>query len=481
MLMKPPSIEENLTTPIVEKSAVMVSGAGPAGIAAAISAARAQRAMGVIPDVRLIEAHGQLGGVWTSGLLSWILDSQNKTGLMPEILKHADAYRLSHGVSTETQGGRLYDPEHMKFLLEKLCVEAGVRVRLHTSVAAANVNAAGRLTMVATHSKSGREAFAADCFIDCTGDGDLASLAGCAYEYGRVGEQDGSQECQPMTLMAMVTGIDVEAARPFFDRSRYSTPEVKSAMYEECRRAGVAPSYTSPTLFEVYPSLFALMANHEYGCDSRDAQQISDVTITARAELHQLITGLRSLGKPWQNLRMVMTAAQIGVRESRRPQGLYRITLEDAVVGRRHADAVCECAFGVDVHSTSKNKGGSIEPKPVPKTKPYDIPYRALVARDVNGLLMAGRCISGDFYAHASYRVTGNSVATGEAVGVAAAVAAHQKITPDQINYIEDVEPIRRRIFASTPSEMPSMKALANGKYESRMKNIAVSSPVPTC
>ena len=477
MLMKPPSIDEQLTTPVVEASAVIVCGAGPAGIAAAISAARAQRALGLRPDVRLIEAHGQLGGVWTSGLLSWILDSQNKTGIMPEILEQADAYRIEHGGRTDLEHGRLYDPEHMKFLLEKMCVEAGVRIRLHTSVVAAKVGPGGRLTSIITQSKSGREAFGADCFIDCTGDGDLAAHAGCGYEFGRIDAQTGIRDCQPMTLMAMVTGIDADAARPFFDRSQYSSHEVKSAMYDQCRKAGVEPSYTHPTLFEVYPNLFAVMANHEYNCDAADAQQISDATIAARAELHQLIAGLRSLGKPWQNLRLVMTAAQIGIRESRRPQGLYRITLEDAVVGRRHPDAVCECTFGIDVHSTSRNNGGSVEAKPVAKTRPYDIPYRALVARDVDGLLLAGRCISGDFYAHSSYRVTGNSVATGEAAGIAAAVAASRGVAPNDLDYVRAIEPIRQAVWdaaASCPRTATSRPA------ELAAANRCVVSPLAT-
>src|SRR5690606_29976923 len=105
--------------------------------------------------------------------------------------------------------------------------------------------------------------------------------------------------------------------------------EVKNAMREEFERAGVEPSYGHPTLFEVYPDLFALMANHEYGRDPLDAQAITDATLAARREVHRLTEALRRLGGAWQRLRVVVTASQIGIRESRRPAGMYRITLDD--------------------------------------------------------------------------------------------------------------------------------------------------------
>lgn len=442
------TLRETLTVPITEQADVVVCGGGPAGIAAAIAAAQTQRHLGITPNVRLIETHGQLGGIWTSGLLSWILDARNKTGLMQQILHRVEAYRVDFGGQpSPRRGGQLYDVEHMKLLLEEMCEQAGVRVRLHTRVVAAHQKN-GKLTHIVTESKSGREAFAAGCFIDCTGDGDLAAQAGCCYDVGRI--DDGVcalPACQPMTLMAMITGVDREAIRPFYDRHRFTTLEVKRAMRAEFERAGVKPSYGHPTLFEVYPDLFALMTNHEYGHDPVDAQAITDATISARREIHQLTAALRKLGGPWKNLRIVVTASQIGIRESRRPAGLYRICLEDLVAGRRHDDAVCECSFPIDVHATSDKGDRSIEALPVARTLPYDIPFRALVARDVDGLLLAGRCISGDFYAHSSYRVTGNAVPMGEAAGCAAAFAVAQNSSPRDIDYASTVRPVQQMLF----------------------------------
>jgi hypothetical protein len=141
-----------------------------------------------------------------------------------------------------------------------------------------------------------------------------------------------------------------------------------------------------------------------------------------RREVNEIVRGLRSLGEPWSDLRLVATAEQIGVREGRRIHGLYTVTAEDLIQGKRHEDAVCRVTFGVDVHSTSLNHDtqGKGYSRGV-KSKAYDIPMRALIAKDVEGLMMAGRCISGDFISHSSYRVTGNSVPMGEAAGIAAA------------------------------------------------------------
>jgi len=122
------------------------------------------------------------------------------------------------------------------------------------------------------------------------------------------------------------------------------------------------------------------------------------------------------------------------VREGRRIHGRYKVTSEDLRVGTRFDDAVCRVTFGIDVHATDPTKEKGIESKPF-RSKPYDIPLRALIAKDVDGLMMAGRNISGDFFAHSSYRVTGNAVAMGEAAGRCAAAASAQQIAPHQVQW----------------------------------------------
>ncbi|MBL9085278.1 MAG: FAD-dependent oxidoreductase [Planctomycetales bacterium] len=417
--------------PIVEECDVIVCGAGPAGIAAAVNAARGGA------KTRLLEVHGCLGGVWTAGALTWILDYANKPGLMAEIVRHLEArYAQKH------KGSVAYDVEQMKLLLEELVSAVGVRVQLHTRVVAALKDKDNRLSLVVTESKSGRQAWKAKTFIDCTGDGDLAALAGCGFDYG---SPDGGL-AQPMSLMALLTGLKPEEVTPFTrelaESGGWAGP--KDRLKAEMEKGGHSPSYAKPTMFHLREDLFALMANHEYGVSAMDAGQITAATMRARGELHKLVNGLRGLGGVWQNVKIVATGEQIGVREGRRIRGLYEVSTNDLAIGVRHKDAVCRVTFGIDVHSTDPTKTKGIEAKPV-KSRPYDIPYRALVAKDCDGLLLAGRCISGDFIAHSSYRVTGNSVALGEAAGAAAAVAAMNNTTPRETDF-EDIRPTWTRL-----------------------------------
>lgn len=159
-----------------------------------------------------------------------------------------------------------------------------------------------------------------------------------------------------------------------------------------------------------------MMANHQYGVSALDGGQITAATLAARREVHALTAALRAQGGVWRDVRVVATADQIGVREGRRIHGRYTVTAEDLVPGVRHDDAVCRVTFPVDVHALDPNTGKTDSTGGL-KSQPYDISLRALIARDVDGLVLAGRCISGDFFAHASYRVTGNAVAMGEAAG----------------------------------------------------------------
>ena len=420
--------------PIVGRADVVVCGAGPAGVSAAVAAARAGA------RTRLIEVGGCLGGVWTAGLLSWILDSGNKTGFMRELLGELDR----RGASAVYGNSVGYDVELMKVLLEKICLEAGVEIRLHTRVVAAGLNESkNRMAVAVTESKSGRQAFSGDVFIDATGDGDLAALAGCLFDCGR----EGTGQLQPLSMIALLTGIDPVEVAPFVRGLAEPLGEKnpKGRLLDEFRRAGVEPSYAKPTLFYIREGIFCLMANHEYGVSADDAEAISAATVRARAEVHRLVDSLRSLGGAWQNVQIVVTPEHIGVREGRRIHGLYRISADDLAAGTEQEDAVCRVTFPVDVHSTDPGKDKGITKERV-RARPYDIPYRSLIARDVGGLMMAGRNISGDFLAHSSYRVTGNSVAMGEAAGTGAAIAARTGCLPQEVPWPAIRREIEKRI-----------------------------------
>jgi hypothetical protein len=180
-----------------------------------------------------------------------------------------------------------------------------------------------------------------------------------------------------------------------------------------------------------------MLANHEYGVQADDAEGITAATMRARAELNEIVNRLRKLGGCWKNLKLMDTSSRIGTREGRRIHGLYTVTSDDLRGGARHDDAVCRVLFGVDVHAPKRDAPRAVE-QPTVRSRPYDIPLRALIARDVDGLMMAGRCISGDFYAHASYRVTGNSAVLGEAAGRTAAAAARTDRLPQEVGVVSE-------------------------------------------
>ena len=415
--------------PLAEDAEVIVCGAGPAGVTAAIMAARAGA------KVRLFEWRGCLGGVWTAGLLGYFLDF-GKPGFADELrrkLDERDARADSHSASRFC-----YDPEALKLLLEELCVEAGVKFQYHTKVSAA-FRDGRRLTTIVTESKSGREAWKAPVFIDTTGDGDLGYQAGCGFEIGL------SEDCpcQPMSLNALLVVRDAEALREFIRFGQVkpgdlSDGEKKTRIREALIKTGHFPSYASPTMWHVRDNLVFAMMNHEYGIKAWDAAEITAATVRARAEMNKMVAGLRGLGGAWEGIQIVATAEQIGVRDGRRIRGRYTVLQDDLAKGARHDDAIVRVRFGIDVHALSAehNKNHAVMPKKI-DMKPYDIPLRALIAKDVDGLMMAGRCISGDFIAHSSYRVTGNAVAMGEAAGVTAALAAQTKRLPHEVEWSE--------------------------------------------
>lgn len=418
--------------PLIEDVDVIVCGAGPAGVSAAITAARTGA------RVRLFEWRGCLGGVWTAGLLGYLLDF-DKPGFAKELTMRLDERDARRGTSAKSI---CYEPEGMKLLLEDMCVEAGVKFQYHTRVAAA-YREGRRLTTIITESKSGRQAWRAPVFIDTTGDGDLGALAGCAFEIGEAKDCP----CQPMSLNALLVVKDAAALAGVTHASDPSAKDnlAKDAFLAEIKRAGFFPSYSKPTLWQVRDNLMLVMMNHEYGIKPFDAAQVTEATVRARGELNKIVNGLRKLGGPWEGVQIAATAEQIGVRDGRRIAGRYTVNKNDLIAGARYDDAVVRPTFSVDIHALSAehNKKAAYSNAGV-KVKPYDVPLRALIAKDIDGLMMAGRCISGDFIAHASYRVTGNAVAMGEAAGAVAAIAAQSKRLPHDVPWSEGAAALKK-------------------------------------
>ncbi len=401
----------------------IVCGGGPAGLAAAVSSARKGA------KTLLIEQGGCLGGFWTRGLLTWLIDTFDKGELLDEVMerliKNADGKKL-HYMSRFTA-----DTEKTKLEFERLCKESGVDVLYHTFVSDAVVEE-NTVRSVITESKSGHVYYEASIFIDATGDGDLGNLCGASYEIGNE-----SGKTQPMSLIAHIDGVNISGTD--YDSRCTENKVAKAKIIEDLKSAQLTPSYAAPllaVLSEKYHTL-GFMVNHEYGI-GLDAKSITESTFDAREEIHKIVDGLKESGGTWNDLRVTATADMIGVREGRRIKGIYKLTKEDVASGRKFDDGICTVTFNTDIHALSSEKDKAFENKYGRKHPPYQIPLRALISAELNNLMMAGRCISGDFVAHSSYRVAGPAFRTGEVAGACAAYCAKNAIFPYSVKNPSD-------------------------------------------
>lgn len=380
---------------------VIVCGAGPGGCAAAITAARLGK------RVLLIDSAGCLGGYWTGGLMGISLDMPGKGGLPREIVDELTARRQAQWVDGASY---TYDIESMKRLLERLAFDAGVQTLLYARVT--DVRMEGRRIAAVLADGMTSQAFTADWFVDGTGHGTLASLAGCGYDIGH--EESGRQ--QPASLEALVTGVP-EALW----QSDIHNREVKRRLKALLLEMGVDCTYPMPLLFRLAPQgrVFKLAINHQYDVDARDDFSVTRGTLEARAEIGRAVEALRR--RPgWEQFTLVQTAEQLGLRDNRRVHGLYEVTARDALAGRQFEDAVSPVHFSIDVHKLAPDYVPPKEEQNL-RFRPFSIPMRSLIPRDADNLFLTGRCISGDFLSHSAYRTTCTACALGEAVGVALA------------------------------------------------------------
>lgn len=426
---------------------VLVVGGGPAGMGAALGAAWAGA------DVILVERYGFLGGNATVSLVMPLMSFHTQRG-MPGDVDDTRLLPTDHGPGEPVVAGALatflerlieahgavppsmqtgytvpFDPEIFKLVALELIDEAGVRFLFH-AFASGVTGKAGRPRGVVFETKSGPVVIEAKAIVDCTGDGDIAALAGASYEIGR----DGDGLVQPMTLMFRMVGFE----RPAFAEYVRENPTQWRGVHglwdliEKAARAGDLQLPREDILFFATPHEGELSVNSTRVTGVLGTN-IWDLTVAewqSRRQMAQIAAFLKRYVPGFENAYVVQSGGRIGVRETRRIEGDYRMTADDILGARKFPDGIARGSYPIDIHNPA-GKGTIL--KRLPPGEFYEIPLRCLLPRDVDGLLVAGRCLSGTHEALSSYRVTPTAMATGQAAGVCAALAAKQGVAPRDI------------------------------------------------
>jgi len=406
--------------PIYDEVDVLVCGGGPAGFCAALAAARAGA------KTLLIEQTNCLGGIATAGghnhlclYTSWGTNELVVGGIPLEMARRV--VDLGYGVMN--RGNVDFELPGMKLALEQLAAEAGVKLLYHTLFADAIV-ADGRIVGACIQNKTGRQAVLAKRIVDATGDADVAASAGAPYEMGRPG--DGA--CQPATLMFTIGGVDWERVQAFRDGNGQLEHVWKAAQDAgdmEPFQSQIMGWWWTPTC----PDQVGVNFTHLVGVDCTDAESITAATVEGRRQAFHMIPVFRKYVPGMEDCYLISTAALLGTRESRRVVGEVMLTDEDILRRRPWEDAVCYGSFFIDVHNCT-GPGMDGETYRPEKGFRYAIPYRCLVPKEIDNLLVAGRCISTTHRALGSTRVMPQCAALGQAAGTAAAMSIDADTTP---------------------------------------------------
>lgn len=396
---------------------VLVVGGGPAGMAAATVAAR----MGC--KVLLVERYGRMGGMAVQAMVGPLMGSV-KSPFVDEVLQRI--------------GGRHFDSERLDLQYASIVRESGATLWLHSWAAEACLEGR-RLTGVRFLSKQGIARVDAPVIVDATGDGDVAALAGAAFEQGRPG--DGL--VQPVSIMYRLAGIDEARALVCGSEEQACEVRVPEGTWSEVVMRGQASGELASTIgvIRLYrasrPGERVVNATQVNGIDGTRFEDLTRAELEARQQAYQVLDFVRKHAPGYENAYIAAMPMTVGVRETRRILGAQYLTREDCTSGRKRPDAVVrDASFPIDIHnpSGSGQAEGEGPQGRAARVKPYDIPYGCLVPREIDGLLMAGRCISGSHDAHASYRVQCIAIAIGAAAGAAAATAIKQGVLPRNVD-----------------------------------------------
>jgi len=402
---------------------VIIAGGGPAGIAAAVGAARCGA------ETLLIERYGFLGGMATAGVVHpWMTfhagDKQLIAGVLQDIidrLKERDAYKVSSHFGNVHH---CFDAEVLKQVELELVLDAGVHLLLHTFVVDA-IRDGDRICGVVTESKSGREKHRDAVIVDATGDGDVAACAGAEYEKGR--PEDGLM--QPMTLHFRMGGVDVP---------RMPSREEINELYVAAKERGEIDNPRENLLWfdTTYDDQIHFNTTRVTHVDGTNRDDLTKAEIESRRQTWEVVRLLQNHVPGFENAYLLWTAPQIGVRETRRIMGDYVLTEDDVLGARKFPDGIALGSYDIDIHNPA---GTGTIIKSVPPGEHYAIPYRCLLPRGLDGLVVAGRPISTTHEAHSSVRIQPICSSMGHAAGIAAALAAKSNAVPRALD-VADVQ-----------------------------------------
>ena len=424
---------------------VVVVGGGLAGWAAAVSAAR----MG--SKTFLIEQFAFLGGMATAGLVNPFMSSTTSTGtkLVGGLFDELRSRLAQLDGITETS----FDSETMKFVLQESALEAGVELRFHTYFAGASLSDDG--FSVRLVSKSGEEEIKCRRLVDASGDGDAAFSLGASFQMG-----DAEGLPQAMTLMFDVGGVDLPTAliyvRDHPDQMRFPKlpPDADvdqlakyvvsvAGYYDLVAEARAKGEYIAPGDLIFYISRprrgeVVFNTTHVGGVRGTNAEDLTRAEIEGRRQMMSIVSFLRKYVPGFENSYLLRSAAHIGVRETRRIVGDYVFSEDDVEEGRKFPDCICRLAYPVDVHS-GKGEGyvkseGKTEQAARRGAPPagdwYEIPYRCLLPKGLENILVAGKCVSSTQAGHGAIRIMPACIAMGQAAGTAAALSVQQGVSP---------------------------------------------------
>ena len=399
----------------MKKYDVAVIGGGFAGVAAAIAAARGGA------KVIIIEKSNALGGAATNCLVNPFMPYKTKIN-GENVALSAGIFKELHE-KLEARGamrGETFLEEELKYVMSETVAQEGIAILYHAYIFKAD-KSDGRISSVSVATKQGEMKIEANYFIDATGDAQLAFLADCPTMLGR--EPDNL--CQPMTLCFRVGNADVE-------KFYASKPKLAEAHKKALESGELINPRENVLVFKTpIHNVLHFNTTRVVRKDPTNPEDVTEAELLARRQVYEIYDFMKKHADGLEDSFLMMTAAEIGVRESRMIIGEYVLTEADCRAFTKFEDGIAACNYDIDIHNP---EGTGTSHYYFPEGEFYTIPYRSLIPKGVSNMLVAGRCISSDHGAQASYRIMPTVCCIGEAAGTAIAMAASNSIGVGEID-----------------------------------------------